>query len=313
VSGDIPKGVKAAILRAAADARYPNQALPTIAANHNLGIAQVKSVVEQHGWPQPDSMRRAADILARAARRDSEVDDADEGDVYLEIAIERLQADPENVREDLGDLAELMDSMVREGLVQPVVARRHQSLLIIVSGHRRHAAAVKLGWTHIPCLIKAGVHPDDVLGKMLIENGQRKDLDPIEEARALQRLKTRDRLTDAALGSKIGRSQPYVSGRLALLDLPPAEQERIREGTMTLAAGTTAGRRQGGHHRPGAQGKKSAAHLTSHHPLARAVAQLCQQQGHSKHTPGRVGGVGCGRCWEDVIRSDERSKIEARS
>ena len=54
-------------------------------------------------------------------------------------------------------------------------------------------------------------------------------------------------------------------------------------------------------------GKKSAAHLDWHHPLAEKASMLCADQGHNKKHPGRPGGVACGRCWEDVIRADERT------
>ncbi|MSZ76797.1 MAG: ParB/RepB/Spo0J family partition protein [Actinobacteria bacterium] len=305
---EVPRGVRAAILRSVAQSRYPREALASVASNHNLTLAQVKGVVEQHGWPLPQSMLKAAALLERAGVRETE--DSGQEDIFLVIEIGRLCADPDNVRDDLGDLGELMDSMVQVGLLQPIVARRQSGRLVVLAGHRRLAAAHRLGWTEVPCLIKAGVHPDDVLSAMLVENGQRKDLDPLEEARGLRHLKDRGSLTDMQVGLKVGRSQPYVSGRLALLELSPADQAAIRAGTMTLQAGATAGRRKGGHHRPGAEGKKSAAHLTGHHPLAAAVVDLCQVQlGHHKNTPGRVGGIACGHCWEAVIRADERAVL----
>lgn len=308
---EIPTQVKVAVLRSAAASKYPQQALGSIAANHNLTLGQVKTVVETHGWPRPDSMLRAASILERKARRhdpDAAVDDAD---TYVEISMSLLNPDPQNIRDDLGDLTEMKDSMALLGLLQPVVARRHAGKLILVTGHRRYAAAQQMGWTEIPCLIKAGVHADDVLVAMLTENTQRKQLDPIEEARALRTMKDRDGLTDAQLAVKVARSQMHVSNRLALLDLTPAQQDAVRAGSMSLANGANAGRKLSGRHRPTAVGKKSAAHLTSYHPLAPAVEQLCQQRGHSKHTPGRVGGIACGQCWEDIIRTDERQRLAA--
>lgn len=68
---------------------------------------------------------------------------------------------------------------------------------------------------------------------MLVENGQRAGLDPIEEARALRRLKTQGS-TDAEIARRIGRSQSYVSGRLALLALPAEEQEELRAGQAAI-------------------------------------------------------------------------------
>ncbi|NHA02015.1 ParB/RepB/Spo0J family partition protein [Nocardioides sp. W3-2-3] len=81
-------------------------------------------------------------------------------------------------------------------------------------GHRRHAAAKIAGLKRVPVIVRAGaMSPDEVLAAMILENGQRRDLDPIEEARALSRLKAADKTTDDLLAERISKSQAYVSGR----------------------------------------------------------------------------------------------------
>lgn len=105
----------------------------------------------------------------------------------IQAPITQVIPDPANPREDVGDVTELADSMEEIGLLQPIVARREGARMIVVAGHRRLAAAQQLGWRTVPVIIRREMLPDDVLAAMLIENGQRRDLDPIEEARALRR------------------------------------------------------------------------------------------------------------------------------
>lgn len=306
-----PASVKAAVLRAAARTTYGTTALPTIAHNHQLTLDDVKTIVEKHGWPRKESMLRAAEILERRqAEQVLEADLEQHDDVLVQVPVGKVHPDPNNVREQLGDLTELADSIVQVGLIQPIVVRRHSGRLVVVSGHRRLAAVRQLHHATVACVIRSHVDPDEVLAAMLAENGQRLGLDPIEEARALALLKERHDLSDLEVARRVSRSQPYVSGRLALLSLPPEQQAEIRAGLMTLSDGSRRGRKQGGFHRPAAQGKKSAAHLDQHHRLADLVTKLCRERGHHKHTPGRIGGVGCGHCWEDTIRADERRQIE---
>lgn len=329
----IPRETKARVCSAAANAvigPYKEQALPRIALEQDLTVDEVTAIVHAHGWPRPNSLRRAAGILARGGdalelaipgtvtdledRRTTREPAGHAGGQTLRMVdVEDLHADPGNVREDLGDLDELARSIRDVGILQPIVARTAHvagaERLFIVMGHRRHAAARKAGMHHVPVIVRGDMDPDDVLAAMIIENGQRLDLDPIEEARAFARLKHADKATDQLLAERVSKSQHYVSGRLALLSLTPPQQAAVRAGTLSLQRAIKLGRDQGGITRPGAAGKKSAAHLDWAHPLAEKASILCQHNGHSKNQPGRPGGVACGRCWEDIIRADERDRL----
>jgi ParB family chromosome partitioning protein len=312
----IGRPVKAAILRGAAGwidehpHNNPGLMLPSLAHHHGLTIDDVKAVVQAHGWPRPASMRRAAEVLAKNEEPPTETP-AGHTDQTLELVhVDDLHPDPDNVREDLGDLKEIAASIRDVGILQPIVARHAGAKLIIVMGHRRHAAARLAGVHQVPVIVRAtAMDPDDVLAAMIVENGQRLNLDPIEEARALARLKVQEHTSDEAIAERISKSQPYVSGRLALLSLTPAQQAAVRAGTLPLTRAIKLGRDQGGTTKPGAAGKKSAAHLDWAHPLAEKAAILCEHNGHHKNTPGRPGGVACGHCWEAVIRADERDRV----
>lgn len=232
----------------------------------------------------------------------------------VDVALEDLDVDPENLRADLGDIEGLAESIDQVGLLQPIVARRTpQGRLVIVAGHRRHAAVQRLRWATVPVIVRAPMRPDEVLAAMLVENGQRAGLDPIEEARALARLQAATRVSSRQLGARVGMAQSTVDGRLALLALTPEEQEQVRTGELRISDGIRRGRLSSGRTRPA--GYTGHPHLGVDHALAARARARCQRLGHSqnKGSRNRVGGVACGECWESVIRADERRGAQAQS
>lgn len=225
------------------------------------------------------------------------------------VAVGDLHPNPENPRERMGGgIDELAASMREVGLIQPIVAEKTvDGRLQVIAGHRRLAAAKLLGWSHVAVLIRRDMLPDEQLLTMLIENGQRAGLDPIEEARALRRLQGQLGCTHLELGRRIGRTQGHVSGRLALLNLSVAEREEVRAGHMKLGAAKEMGRIASGAVRPGAKGKSGGHHLGPRHALSTNAKARCRRLGHKG---GRtVGGMACGECWESVIRADERDHL----
>lgn len=227
----------------------------------------------------------------------------------VEVLLDLVEPDPENPRESLGDLTELMESIAEHGLIQPLIVRKTDGgRLVIVAGHRRHEAARRLGWRRVEVVVRRDMAPDDVLAKMLVENGQRSGLDPIEEARALLRLKKMGGLSDAEVGGKVGLSQITVSGRLALLKLPIEEQEAIRAKRLGVGAGVRMARIAAGTVRPTGIGR--AWHLGPDHALAPRASARCRRLEH--RTGRKVGGMACGECWESVIRADERQHLNER-
>lgn len=232
-----------------------------------------------------------------------------EGGLF-EVLLTEIDPDPDNPRENLGDVDELARSIREQGLIQPIIVRRADNgRLVIVAGHRRYAALQRLGRTRAEVIVRKAMAPDDVLAKMLVENGQRAGLDPIEEARALQRLKAMGDLSDVALAKMIGRSQPMVSGRLALLALPVEEQEAVRARQLKVGAAVRTARIASGRVRK--TGVSKAWHLGPDHSLSRNAAARCRRLAHK--TGRSVGGIACGECWESVIRADERQHLHQTS
>lgn len=232
------------------------------------------------------------------------------------IPVDQVHHSPTNPRENLTDIDDLAASIREAGLIQPIVVQKipGRDGYQIVAGHRRHAAVRKLGWPKIPALIRRDMLPDEELLAMLIENGQRADLDPIEEARAYRQLRDMG-LSNVEVGRRVGRHANTVAVRLALLALPPAEQEEIRAGALSMAhvLGRASTERQqdrlraGGRGRGRPKGVKTKPYFGDTHALAKAV-RACDHRGRPK-----VGGVGCGECWEAAIRADVDSDQKAAS
>jgi len=221
-----------------------------------------------------------------------------------DVLVEDLVADPDNPRTELKDLDDLAASMREVGLLQPVVARDAGGQLVVVAGHRRLAAARSLGWATVPCIVRPAMRPDEVLVAMLVENNQRADLDPIEEARAFQKLKSDHGWTDAQVGQHVGRSQPAVSARLALTYLTAGQQEDVRTGALLVRDAVVKGRAAAGRTRR--SDALTGWHFGRDHHLASRARAACLELKHPRSR--QLAATACGECWEAVIRDDERSR-----
>lgn len=149
---------------------------------------------------------------------------------------------PDNLRGTLTDVTDLADSIAQAGVLQPLRVHPHptaKNKWEIIAGHRRHAAVGRLieqgRWRKtdvIPCVVDATVDDQARLQAMLIENLQRVDLDPIEEARGYDRLHSEFGHSVRAIAELVGRSKSVVAARTALLKLPDSIQQRVSAGTL---------------------------------------------------------------------------------
>jgi ParB family chromosome partitioning protein len=230
----------------------------------------------------------------------------------LAIPVEDVHPSPNNPRDQLYDIEELALSIRERGLIQPLVVQKipGQSGFQIVAGHRRFEACGRIGMKTVPCVVRRDMLPDEELLAMLVENGQRANLDPIEEARAFKQL-VDSGLSAAEVGKQMGRPGSYVAGRLMLLQLPSAEQEEVRAGhfTLTYATGLVRKARQAQREKSSPiarpvgrpKGATTKPYFGDTHPLAQVVRARCDHRG----TPKIAGHVGCGPCWEAVIRESQ--------
>ena len=142
----------------------------------------------------------------------------------------------DNVRTDIGDLDDLAASIEQLGVLQPVRVRPEGDRYALVFGQRRVLAARLAGLETIPALV-GPASPENVRPiEQLVENLQRRDLNPLEEARALRDvLDAEPGLTQKALGDRIGRSQAFVANALRILDLTPSVAGLVETGSLSGA------------------------------------------------------------------------------
>jgi ParB family chromosome partitioning protein len=135
------------------------------------------------------------------------------------IPIEQIDPNPNQPRQVMGDLSELMASIAEKGIIEPLVVRPRGDRFQIVAGERRYQAAVQVGLRDLPAVVRE-VDETEMLEIALIENLQRKDLTPFEEAEALQGLAEACRYTHEDLARRLGKSRTSITESLALTAMP---------------------------------------------------------------------------------------------
>jgi ParB/RepB/Spo0J family partition protein len=129
-------------------------------------------------------------------------------------------------------LAELANSIRQHGILQPLVVQQDGDGYTLIAGERRHRAAALAGLSEVPVTLRS---PDErAIDLAVDENLHRRDLDPVEEARAFQTILRSGKLSKKALAERVSKSSQYVSERLRLLDLPEAIQEHVAAGTIPV-------------------------------------------------------------------------------
>lgn len=128
-------------------------------------------------------------------------------------------------------LKELSQSIARHGMVQPIVVNRNGERYSIIAGERRYRAARMAGLNEVPVVVREA-QPGEVMELALIENIQREDLNPIEEANAIRCLMQQHGLTQEEVAQRLSKSRPAIANSLRLLNLPAAVQEMLIAGTL---------------------------------------------------------------------------------
>ncbi|MFK7826491.1 MAG: ParB/RepB/Spo0J family partition protein [Oligoflexales bacterium] len=159
---------------------------------------------------------------------------------YRLLPISLVDPNPKQPRRvfDDGDLKDLTSSILNHGVLQPILVRQAPSggRWELVAGERRLRASKKAGLTSIPALIEK-THDKDLLALALIENIQRADLNPIEEAEAIDALIREHRLTQEECAERVGKDRTTVANLLRLLNLPDSVKADIECSKLTVAHG----------------------------------------------------------------------------
>ena len=136
---------------------------------------------------------------------------------------------------DQEGLGELADSIRSQGIVQPIVVTPDEvaDRYVIIAGERRFRAAGLAGLTEVPVVVRQVTDDQELLEMALVENLQRSDLNPIEEAEAYRSLQTRFRLSQEQIAVRVGKSRPTVTNSLRLLRFPDDVLAMLRDGRLT--------------------------------------------------------------------------------
>ncbi len=155
---------------------------------------------------------------------------AERSGALQELAVASIRPNPFQPRRRFDDaaLGELASSIETSGLLQPIVVRPSQGGFELIAGERRWRAVQRLGWSKIPSVVKEA---DDrtLLTLALVENLQRDDLSPIEEAESYQRLMNEFQVSQAEIARLVGRDRSTIANSLRLLRLPDAVREMIQQ------------------------------------------------------------------------------------
>ena len=160
-----------------------------------------------------------------------------ESDTRIEtLPLREIEPDPGQPRKTFDDetLAELSASIAEHGLLQPIAVRPKPSGgYLIVAGERRWRASRMAGLTEVPVIVK-DVTDEQAMELALVENLQREDLDPVEEAAGIRELMTRGDLTQEQAARKLGKSRSALANSLRLLSLPETVLELLKSGFITI-------------------------------------------------------------------------------
>lgn len=232
------------------------------------------------------------------------------GGGVVELSLRMIKANPNQPRKvfDEEKLKEMAETMVNYGVIQPVIVQKRGQGYTLVAGERRLRAAAMAGLKTIPAIVK-DFPADQVIAIALIENLQREDLNPIEEANACRLLLQEYGITQEELALKLGKSRSSIANSIRLLSLDPLVQNYLEEGVLTA-----------GQARPllaladGQRQREIASQVVTRQLNARQVEKLLRSYKGKRQAPVAVkGGQGVGELLlgelEEKIRKHFGTKV----
>jgi len=153
----------------------------------------------------------------------------------LEIPVAKVRPNPNQPRQEFDHdaLSELVESVTRNGVLQPIIVRALDDGYELIAGERRWRAAQQAGLATIPAIVRPA-SDNESLELSLIENIQRQDLNPMEQAKAYKNLIERFSLTQEEAAARLGKKRSSVANILRLLDLPSDIQDAVSRGTLSM-------------------------------------------------------------------------------
>ena len=241
------------------------------------------------------------------------------------VPVSKLSLHPDQIRTDKGDVGELAASITEASVQSPLLVCPNPEKpggFWVIDGSRRLAALELAEITRAP--VRILLRPEDIRGAicaMMIANFHRKQLTPVEMAKAIGKLRDRENMTVPNIARKTGLSQATVYYHLHLLRADAATLARIEAGQVTAGAvheAISATQGQQAHadaankraytkrtNRPALAAKKANAYFNATHRLSPLAAQLCRDGGCQASE--RIGKVACGPHWEQAIAQDALS------
>lgn len=182
---------------------------------------------------------RTAEVrTAPAKKKEPEAAPADGSETVRYISIHDVKPNANQPRKSFDEekISELADSIRENGVIQPLIVRKKGKAYEIVAGERRWRASVKAELKEVPCIVR---DLDDEQNMLLaiVENMQREDLNPLEEAEGLNQMISAYGLTQEQVSKSVGKSRPYIANSLRLLKLPDEIKELISEGHLSAGHG----------------------------------------------------------------------------
>lgn len=161
-------------------------------------------------------------------------------DAVIYVNIHHIKPNENQPRKNFDEekIEDLANSIKEHGIIQPLVVRKKDNDYEIVAGERRWRAARKAELKEVPCIVREFTDEQNML-IAIIENMQREDLNPIEEAEGLQRMVSHFGLTQEEVSKSVGKSRPYITNSLRLLKLPEDIRQEVLEGSLSTGHART--------------------------------------------------------------------------
>jgi ParB family chromosome partitioning protein len=180
------------------------------------------------------ALGRGLNALIPGHLRDLDADP--QGGPARDLAVAEIRPNPYQPRRnfDASELKDLAESIREQGVLQPILVVKAAEGYELVSGERRLRAVQSLGWARIPAVVKPQATPREMAEWAIIENVQRDDLSPLEQAKAYQRLIDEFQLSVEEIAKKVGRERATVANYIRLLKLAPELQELLESGALQM-------------------------------------------------------------------------------